>query len=165
MDYLNNLLGAFAVAVTDLQGTAVDPQSGIRTDAEALLAVHARPRSTVADVAATTGLTHSGAVRAVDRLAVRGWVERTPGADRRTVQLRCTPVGKRQAVQILERRAEGLQNLTRTLSPERAAHLATAMEELLSRMPRTRADAWRICRLCDHGVCGRVECPVGNAVP
>src|SRR5688572_20555675 len=41
------------------------------------------------------GLTHSGAVRLVDRLAGAGLVERRVGADQRSVALHLTPEGRR----------------------------------------------------------------------
>lgn len=163
-DYLTNLLGALALAVSDVQDQALETQSRPRADLEALLAVYARPGSTVRDIALTTELTHSGAVRVIDRLGALGWVERRAGEDRRTVELHCTKSGSEKARSTLALRRQALRDLAETLSPAQATSFRKAAERILSSLPKDRPDAWRICRLCDHGVCDAPTCPVGGAV-
>jgi DNA-binding MarR family transcriptional regulator len=164
MDYLTNLLGALATGVSDLQGGAMDTRGAPRADLEALLAVHVRPGSSVGDIAVTIGLTHSGAVRVIDRLCGQGWVARSPGLDRRKVQLRCTDLGHENALACLSIRHRALNGLVARLAPKEVESLTRIAQALLMQLPQERSDAWRICRLCDHGVCDASVCPVGEAV-
>jgi MarR family len=80
--YAANLLGALSVACGDLQRATLDRHGLDSGTATALLCVHARPGSTVGEIATTAGLTHSGAVRAASRLERLGLLRRRP-ADRR----------------------------------------------------------------------------------
>jgi DNA-binding MarR family transcriptional regulator len=160
-----NLLGALSVGCADLQQFAMAEIHLPPADLAALLAVHTRPGSTVGDVSLTTGLTHSGAVRVLDRLGEAGWTERKTGRDRRTVAIYCTPEGRRKAKLALSLRQTALRNLTTGLGKRDLAAFRTLAKKLLSRLPHSRPDAWRVCRLCDHGVCSGADCPVGTAVP
>lgn len=165
-EYTANLLGALSVGCCDLQLSAVSDLQLPPAELAALLAVHARPGSTVGDISLTAGLTHSGAVRALDRLSEAGWVERRAGSrDRRTVALHCTQKGRAQARRALSLRQAALQNVTQELSSSELAALRTIARKLLGRLPRSRPEAWRICRMCDHGICRGAGCPVGSAVP
>ena len=64
------------------------------------------------------GLTPSGAVRLVDRLAAAGYVERGPAPTRRTVSLHLTDAGRDAAEQIHAARAEVLDGALAVLTPE-----------------------------------------------
>lgn len=163
--YLANVTGALAIALCDAQDRAMAEMGRPRADLEALLAVHARPGSTVGDVAVTTGLTHSGAVRVVDRLQELGWVARGTGPDRRTAAIVCTDAGHRQAESALELRRGALALAVDGLPERDRRALHRIAETMLAAFPERRADAWRICRLCDHDVCDGARCPVGAAVP
>lgn len=159
-----NLLGALAVGCSDLQQSALAPLQLTPAELAALLAVYTRPGSTVGEVALTTGLTHSGAVRVLDRLGEAGWTERRTGRDRRTVAIHCTPEGRRTARLALSLRQAALRDLSAGLGRRDVAALRSLAKKLLSRLPHDRRDAWRICRLCDHGVCSGSDCPVGTAI-
>jgi DNA-binding MarR family transcriptional regulator len=163
--YTVNLLGAFAVGCADAQDVAMGAVGLDPAELAALLAVHARPGSKVDDIALTTGLTHSGAVRVIDRLSRANWVERRTGRDRRTVAIHCSREGREKARLALALRREALRDAARGLTKEELAAFRRLAKKLLARLPRHRPDAWRICRLCDHGVCRGSECPVGSAVP
>ncbi len=163
--YSLNLLGALAVGCCDVQQNAMAELQLPSADLAALLAVHARPGSTVGEIAATTGLTHSGAVRVLDRLASMGAIERRIGLDRRTVALRCTTAGRRKAERALALRQAALGSVVQGLTKRELEVFRTVAQKLLSRLPQDQRDAWRICRLCDHGVCRGTDCPVGSAVP
>jgi DNA-binding MarR family transcriptional regulator len=165
-EYTANLLGALSVGCCDVQLSAVSDLELPPAELAALLAVHSRPGSTVGDISLTAGLTHSGAVRAVDRLSEAGWVERRTGArDRRTVAVHCTREGRARARRALSLRLAALQNAARELSGSELAALRTIARKLLGSLPQSRPDAWRICRMCDHGICRGASCPVGSAVP
>src|SRR6266542_353316 len=72
-----NLLGALATGIQDAVRDALVATSGLdSTAAAALLAVRERPGQPITDLAAALRLTHSGAVRSVNRLAARHLVTR-----------------------------------------------------------------------------------------
>jgi MarR family transcriptional regulator, negative regulator of the multidrug operon emrRAB len=94
-----NALGALALEVARrLQeaGEAASPHgASVRA---ALTALHGLTGGQSIDaLRRVIGLTHSGAVRLVDRLAAAGLAERRVGADGRAVALQLTPEGRRAA--------------------------------------------------------------------
>jgi DNA-binding MarR family transcriptional regulator len=163
---VSNLLGAFAIGIGDLQRATVTGAVDLdAAELSALLAVFARPGSSVGDVALTTELTHSGAVRVVDRLCTIKLLKRGAARDRRTVALGCTAKGRDIAQRGLDARGAALDDLVETLDPSEQEELTRLATKLLAQLPHTRADAWRICRLCEHAVCRGDRCPVGRSVP
>ena len=62
------------------------------------------------------GLTHSGAVRLVDRLAGAGLAERRAGRDGRCVAVALTPAGERAARALREAREAALEDALAVLS-------------------------------------------------
>jgi DNA-binding MarR family transcriptional regulator len=166
---LANLFGALTLGCADLQAESLSRQTGLDEAAlAALLAVATRPGSSVGDVARATGLTHSGAVRTIDRLERAHLVVRAEGVrDRRSVGLRCTRTGSAAAEAALAARRRTLTALlTGAGTDTELAMLERLSERLLERLPKTdRGDAWRICRLCEHAVCRGDDCPVGRTVP
>ncbi len=105
------------------------------------------------------GLTHSGAVRLVDRLAAAGLAERRVGVDGRSVSLRLTPEGRRTARRILARREAALEQVLAHLSPAERTTLTRLHEKLARGLSGGPEDRQRICRLCDVDACGP-DCPV-----
>lgn len=163
--YTVNLLGALAIGCSDIQISAMGTIGLDLPELTALLIVHARPGSKVDDVARTTGFTHSGAVRVIDRLCDGEWVERRTGRDRRAVALHCTREGRRQAKRAIALRREALGNVMQEFTTNELVAFRRLARKFLAKLPRERTDAWRICRLCDHTNCAGSECPVGSAVP
>lgn len=51
------------------------------------------PGRSQSEMAAAAGLDRSSLTQMLDQLAVKGWVERRPGRDRRSVSLHATPAG------------------------------------------------------------------------
>jgi MarR family transcriptional repressor of emrRAB len=100
------------------------------------------------------GLTHSGAVRLVDRLSAAGLVERRVGVDGRSVSLRLTPEGRRAARRILARREAAIEQMFAPLSPSERSTLTRLHERLLGHLTDSRQDRRRVCRLCDVEACG-----------
>jgi len=93
---LINVLGALAMALADGLRDATEAAAGMTGAAPAaLVALHqflaGRPAE---DLAQATGLTHSGAVRLIDRLVDAGLVERRPGRDARSLSIVLTPRGR-----------------------------------------------------------------------
>lgn len=159
-----NLLGALAVACVDLQGEILEAHGLDAAAGAALLGVHARRGSNVGDIAQTTGLTHSGAVRTISRLEKPGLVRSVPGDDRRTVHLHCTARGAALARRLLKQRRRTLERMLGRLSQTDSERFGAIAATLLAGCPADRADARRICRFCEHAVCRDDRCPVGSVV-
>lgn len=160
-----NLLGALAVGMRDRVGAALAEAMELDEAAvAALLAVRARPGQSITDVAAVLGLTHPGAVRVVNRLERRRLLTRGEGRDARSRGLVLTSAGEAVSARGLRARAAVLQDLLGVVPAEHRSSLIQAVEAMLSCLPASRRDAWRICRICDHEVCRGRECPVGNSV-
>ena len=122
------------------------------------------------DLRSAIGLTHSGAVRLVDRLAESGLVERRPGQDGRSVAVMLTPRGRRVAERTMAARAAVIDELLDRLGPAERAALVPLLERLVGAVTERRLAArvagrppsggW-LCRLCDFDACGRPagRCP------
>jgi DNA-binding MarR family transcriptional regulator len=165
-DHAGNLLGAFALAVADRASDAVGEAAGQSGAAAAALSALDQflDAPSVDLLRRVLGLTPSGAVRLVDKLAAAGYVERGPGPDARTVSLHLTDSGRRAAREVQAARAVVLDGALETLTPaERATFAALTGRMLVGLMRGPEATRW-MCRLCDLGACGRAEghCPVAN---
>jgi DNA-binding MarR family transcriptional regulator len=126
------------------------------------------------DVRQVVGLTASGAVRLVDRLAADGYVARRAGTTGRSVSVVLTPKGRRAAARVRAARSAALRNVTAVLSDSERATLTRLHEKVLGAMTADRvaarlrgvepAGGW-MCRLCDFEACGRPRgaCPVAGA--
>ncbi len=153
-----NLLGALSLAVAGRFDTS--------SEAAALVALRVylggRPIEALRRV---LDLSHPATVRLVDRLAARGLLRREPGPDRRSVALVLTDAGAAQADALLERRERALGDVLDALDDEEQAALTPLLERLLGALVADRADARRLCRLCDATACGHEDgcCPVTNA--
>lgn len=162
-DALANVLGALALVVTDeMLRRVVDIEGPSTSDAAAVSALgQFLDGATLDRVHRVLGLTPSGAVRLVDRLAESGLVSREPGPDKRSRAVRLTEEGRRHSDAVRRSRSNYLRELTADLS---AAEVAT-LRGLLARVVGTVVDhkdggAWT-CRLCDLTACRRDqgECP------
>jgi MarR family transcriptional regulator, negative regulator of the multidrug operon emrRAB len=159
-----NRVGAMALALADRIQAAVEQAGGHGASGPAALAaLHGTAAGASIDaLARIVGLTHSGAVRLVDRLEGVGLVERRRGVDHRSTALWLTPSGRRAARRVLDQRAAVIDSALAELSvPDRAA-LVRASERLLPRLAGGQEGERRVCRLCDSDVCGRPEgiCPM-----
>jgi MarR family transcriptional regulator, negative regulator of the multidrug operon emrRAB len=158
-----NLLGAHALVATDRMRRA----TGMELSSAAVLSA----LETFADGASidelrrVLGLSHSGGVRIVSRLAARGLLAREPDPeDRRTVRLHLTAEGRRAARRVIAARQEALGELLAPLGRRETAELERLLERLLAAVTHDREAANRICRLCEPDVCGHPDrCPVTQA--
>ena len=160
-----NLLGTLSLAVAGRIETATESPLGPSAPA-ALSALDGFLGGEPIDaLRETLGLTHSGAVRLVDRLAEAGLAERRPGRDARTVAVELTPVGHAAAEAVRSAREAALEQALAVLSPDERATLTRLHERMLAGLTSDRASARRLCRLCDVDACGhhRGTCPVTNA--
>jgi MarR family transcriptional regulator, negative regulator of the multidrug operon emrRAB len=159
-----NLLGSLSLTVADRMRVATEAaagRSGSGPAALAALSTHLDGEGIDA-LARSLGLTHSAAVRLVDGLEASGLAKRARGADGRSVAVVLTATGRRRGSEILSARARALSEVLEGLRPSERRALAGVCEKLLGGLTASRADAQRICRLCDPDACGHYEgrCPV-----
>jgi MarR family transcriptional regulator, negative regulator of the multidrug operon emrRAB len=159
-----NLLGAQALAVCDrLEGAGAPLDSG----AAALCALRDFAAGESVDaLSRILGITHSGAVRLVDRLEAEGLLERRRSLrDARALELHLTRAGRARADALRRRRLDTLSDLLGELPPADERRLTALLEQLLAALTTDRASARHICRLCESDVCGHPDrCPVTQAV-
>ncbi|MFJ9366401.1 MarR family winged helix-turn-helix transcriptional regulator [Nocardia sp. NPDC101769] len=173
-----NVLGALSLVIADRMNTAVEAIATLGPSAPAALAAMHEflDGGSVTQLSSALGLTHSGTVRLVDRLAAEGLVERVGAQDGRAVSVVLTQHGRRTAERILQTREESLASTLSALSPNEIDNLAAALDTMLTTVTLARAEErstrtnnrpqpW-LCRLCDFAACGRSEgnCPVANVV-
>jgi MarR family transcriptional repressor of emrRAB len=168
---LVNVMGAFALALADRVRIATETASNLTGAAPvAIVALQqflgGRTMDALADA---TGLTHSGAVRLVDRLAVAGLVERRPGHDGRSLSIVLTASGRTLSRRLTAARADAIASTLDALSVRDRRALLPLFDTLVATIAaqkleaRTTSDddsAW-LCRLCDFESCGRARgaCP------
>ena len=167
LDRPANVFGALALVVTDQIADATAHAAGRADSAPAALAalLHFLDRPTVDLLRQVLGLTSSGTVRLVDRLAESGYVERQEGADRRSTAVVLTPAGRAAAEQVCQARAGVIDRVMAALLPAERAEFGRLTGKMMVGMMRGPGAVRWICRLCDTGICRGAPggCPVGNA--
>jgi DNA-binding MarR family transcriptional regulator len=162
-----NLVGAHALEVGDRVRAAAEAAAGQGGSAPAALVALANfaDGQSVDQVARILAISHSGAVRLVDRLAADGLVTRERGAeDGRQVRLRITDEGRATAQRILAAREAALATGLDALSDAERRQLERLLEKLLAVATTDAAASRTICRLCDPCACGHpASCPVTQA--
>lgn len=152
-----NAFGALALEVADRVQKAGNPHGA--SVSAALAALHGLAGGRSIDVLAkVVGLSHSGAVRLVDRLAQAGLAERRVGGDGREVALQLTPEGRRAARRVLARREAAIEQVLAPLTGQERAILTALHERLLGQLTLSQQERRRVCRLCDTDACDR-DCP------
>ena len=164
-----NTFGALSLAVADRTRAAVEAVARHGASGPAALVAldgYAGGES-IDSLRRILGITHSGAVRLVDRLAAAGLVERRVGPDARAVSIHLTPVGRRTARRVLAAREAALEQVLSALSPAERARLDPLLSAMLRGLTDSVEGARRLCRLCDGDACGRPRggCPVVMSNP
>lgn len=160
-----NLLGTLSLALANRIEAAVASPLGPSAPA-ALAALEGYLGGEPIDaLRETLGLTHSGAVRLVDRLVAAGLAERRRRTDARSVAVALTPAGQAAAEAVRAAREQVLEDALSALSGAERETLTALHEKLLAGLTSDRASARRLCRLCDVDACGhdRGTCPVTEA--
>ena len=161
------MLGAFAGVLTDMTAAEMTAASGLAaSDVAALSALrHFLRKPTIDQLHQVLGLSPSGTVRLVDRLARDGFVTREPGADGRERSVALTPRGRRAADRITAVRARMLSASLAGLSPAQRDSLHDLISQVMVTIVNNKSGGAWICRLCDLRACGRAEghCPTANA--
>lgn len=164
MDRLANLLGATALLLGDGVLDKATRSAGRAGATGAALAVLAQdPGMSIEQLRQPLGLSQSATVRLVDSLVADGLARRSPGPDGRTVSVHLTRSGRSRARSVLAGRAELLDEALSDLSHAERAALTGLLEKVLAGLTTDRAQADRICRLCDYGSCPQQDCPVEQA--
>lgn len=161
---LENIVGALALALSDdllrqVQDQAPEPGPA----AAAIALLRHEPGMTIERLRRALGLSHSGAVRLIDRLVADALVARHPGpTDRRAVALHLTDEGERRCTAILAARRGALARVLGTLDDAERRVLGQLTEKLLAGLIDGLDDAYSTCRLCDADACP--DCPVDRAL-
>jgi MarR family transcriptional repressor of emrRAB len=160
MDAINlaNLLGAFAIRLSDEIRTSISAMGHDVSMAAALVHLAKYPGEAIEALRAPLEMSHSGCVRLVDRLEQSGYLERKDGVDARSVALHLTRNGREVAAEILRRREETLVRALNPISEQERGALARILQKLLPNEVPTALAALRACRLCDYEACR--ECPL-----
>jgi DNA-binding MarR family transcriptional regulator len=164
LDRTANLLGAAALAMTDLLVSGATAAAGVSASgAAALVVLTTTPGLGVTELGRRVGLSQSAAARMVDSLVTAGLVRRQ-GEPGRSVSVRPTARGARTASRLLAARAEPLADLVATLDDRDRAALERLLPTLLARLHDRVGSTELVCRLCDRAACTtRATCPVGEA--
>ncbi|MEO1046347.1 MAG: MarR family transcriptional regulator [Pseudomonadota bacterium] len=156
---LENLIGAFALTVTDKvqQAIATRFDKAGETPA-ALTAIGAAPGLTIGDLQPVLRLSQPGTVRLVDRLVADGLAEKRRGEDARQVLLYLTAKGKRLRRSLLDLRHEAIAELAQGLDATQRETLTGLLDRMLRDYPTCAMDKYQACRLCDQDACK--ACPI-----
>lgn len=173
---LANLLGALSTGLNDGLHESTTAAAGLDGAAPAALValLDFIPSGSVEALSQVVGLTHSGAVRLVDRLVVAGFVAREPGSDARSRSVTLTPEGGRRAHRVRTARQEAIARTIEQLTDGERAVLTELCERLIARLTRQRLKrraanrtpaGGALCRMCDFAACGRDKgvCPAAQA--
>ncbi|GIF73514.1 MarR family winged helix-turn-helix transcriptional regulator [Asanoa siamensis] len=167
LDHQANVLGAFALAVADRTAAAVAAAGEANPSSAAALSalLHFLDHPTLDQLRRVLGLTPSGAVRLVDRLAAAGLVTRGPGGDGRSRSVALTPEGRATAERLSAARAASLRGALGALSPAERSTLDDLIGRVMAGIVAEKEGGAWLCRLCDLTACGRDTgaCPTANA--
>jgi DNA-binding MarR family transcriptional regulator len=165
--HATNVVGAGVLALADVLRDATERAADHGASAPAALAALETylDGSSIDELRRVLGITHSGAVRLVDRLEAGGLLRRTAAGDARARGLVLTSAGRRAAQRVLAERAVALDAALAPLSDAERDQLGALLGRVVGGLTGGRADARRICRLCDPGGCGHHDgrCPVTRA--
>jgi MarR family transcriptional regulator, negative regulator of the multidrug operon emrRAB len=162
--HVANVLGALGLVLADRLAEAAERAGGQSAAAALVTLFGTRAGLRIDGLARVVGLSHSGAVRLVDRLAGEGLVERRRGADQRSAALYLTPAGRRSARQLLADRQAVMHSVLLLLTDDQQTELADLAETVLRDLAQQPGAEARLCRLCDLEACGRSRgaCPAAR---
>jgi DNA-binding MarR family transcriptional regulator len=167
IDQTANLLGALSLMIADRMADAMADAGGRPESAAAALCalLHFLGRPSVDLLRQVLGLTSSGTVRLIDRMAESGFVERGPGSDGRSTSVALTGAGRAAAQRVAAARADVLEGALAGLPAADRDALRRILGTMLVGLMRGPGAVRWMCRLCDTGACRGAEggCPVGNA--
>jgi MarR family transcriptional regulator, negative regulator of the multidrug operon emrRAB len=163
-----NRLGAVALTLSDSIREATEGATGMAGGLPAALVSlreWADGRS-VEVLAEAMRVSHSRAVRVVDRLEAAGLARReSDPSDGRRALVRLEPAGRELAERALEARARVLLSAVAELEADDVRDLERLLGALLHATTVDLRAAKETCRLCDAHACGHYDgiCPVSHA--
>jgi MarR family transcriptional regulator, negative regulator of the multidrug operon emrRAB len=173
---LANLLGTLATGITDAISESTIAAADLDGAAPAALIalLDFVPSGSVLALSQVVGLTHSGAVRLVDRLVADGLVTRGSSRDGRARSITLTASGTKLARRVRVARDRVVSRAIEQLTDNDRATLTTLCERLITDVTRHRLEQRRdgdtpaggaLCRMCDFRACGREKgnCPAAEA--
>ena len=163
-----NRLGATALTLSDAVREATEDAAGMAGGIPAaLVSLREWADGTSVEVLADAmHLSHSRAVRVVDRLEAAGLARREPDPmDGRRALVWLNASGRRVADRALQARSRLLDAVVAELSAPQRRDLDRVLNSLLDVTTVDTSAARRTCRLCDAHSCGHYEgiCPVTRA--
>lgn len=156
---LTNKLAALALAITD--ATLAKSEDLAPTAVAALISIRDGEPLSIGDIARIVGLTHSAAVRLVDRLE-KDWLVRRQRRVGREVLVEITARGRRRAQQLQDHRTVAATNVIAGLSSEERAALDTVISRIIALRAAEDLVPDQFCRMCRRGSC---DCGLHDAKP
>jgi DNA-binding MarR family transcriptional regulator len=158
-----NVLGALALVVTDQSAAAMTAGTDLSASAASAISALGEflDRPTLDELRKVVGLTPSGVVRLVDRLAAADLISRGPGADGRSRAIVLTERGRAVASELKSARLASLQGLLEGLTATEQDTLHTLLGRVMGAVVEQKSGGAWICRQCDLAACHRAagECP------
>jgi DNA-binding MarR family transcriptional regulator len=162
-----NVLGALSLVITDQTVGAVGAATGQSASAAAALSalLEFLDRPTLDDLRKVLGLTPSGAVRLVDRLAETGLVTREAGSDGRSRSVVLTEKGRRLAGEMSKARMDSLTGAIDGLTEQELDGFHRVLSRVMANVVNAKDGGPWICRLCNFDACERPlgHCPAALA--
>lgn len=158
--HTGNLVAAWIIAVQDRLSAEVRRLRVEPRDLAALTLAGAYDGCSQDWLRPRIGLTQSGTVRLVDRLAARGLLRRGDSTGR-GVPLHLTPAGDDLLRAWATRRDAAIEAM---IPAEVRDQLVAGIAHALRSQPRERLHADTACRTCTWPACGP-DCPVDRSVP
>jgi DNA-binding MarR family transcriptional regulator len=163
-----NRLGAVALTLSDSIRESTEEATGMAGGLPAaLVSLREWADGRSVDVLAEAmRVSHSRAVRIVDRLEAAGLARReSDPSDGRRALVWLEPAGRELAERALDARSRVLRSTVGELDPADVRHLERLLGALLDTTTVDLRAAKQTCRLCDAHVCGHYDgtCPVTRA--
>ncbi|WP_181700417.1 MarR family winged helix-turn-helix transcriptional regulator [Chthonobacter albigriseus] len=156
---LSNKVAALSLAIAD--ATLAQSDDLAPTAVAALITIRDQEPLSIGDIARVVGLTHSAAVRLVDRLE-KDWLVRRQRRVGREVMVEITSRGRRRAQQLQELRLAAVTGFLSGLDPDEQDELNRLVDKMIRVHGRGEVDPDKFCRMCRRGAC---DCGLHEAVP
>ena len=147
---LTNKIAALALAITD--SALAKSEDLAPTAVAALISIRDTEPLSIGDIAGIVGLTHSAAVRLVDRLE-KDWLVRRQRRVGREVMVEITARGKRRAQQLQEHRAAATAALLVGLTDAEVRALEQVIDRIIALRAADGMPVPQFCRMCRRGHC------------
>lgn len=158
---LVNLLGAFAVALSDaIRRTSAERTMLPEPLPAALIQIGSFSGDSSERLSKNIALSQSATARVIQRLKENGLLNiEASTQDRRAIKLKLTELGERQRSEALAARAEVISGITSLLSSGEKELLTKVIERVFPIVVPDRSTSDFTCRYCDIKSCPQECCP------